>query len=56
MVHVLRVGENAEELDGMRAPAGDVAGQLLHDQYGALAPAQRDRLGHLGARDCRRRR
>ena len=49
MVHVLRVGENAEELDGMRAPAGDVAGQLLHDQHRALATAQRDGLGHLGA-------
>ena len=49
VVHVLRVGENPEELDGMRAPSGDVAGQLLHDQQGALATAQRDGLGHLGA-------
>ena len=30
--------------------AGDVARQLLHDQHGAFAAAQRDGFGHLGAR------
>ena len=49
-VHVLGVGEHLEELDRVRAPAGDVAGELLQDEDRALAAAQGDGLGDLGAR------
>ena len=50
VIHVLRVGEEQEEFDGMRAPTGDVAGELLHDEDGALATAERDGVGDFGAR------
>jgi hypothetical protein len=33
----------------MGAPSGGVPGELLQDQQGSLATAQRDRLGDLGA-------
>jgi hypothetical protein len=49
VIHVLRVAEDAKEFDGMRAPAGGIAGQLFHHQDGAFAAAERDGVGNFGA-------
>ena len=48
VVEVLGPAEQLEELDGVRAPAGDVAGQLLEHRQGALAAPVVDRLGDVG--------
>ena len=45
VLHVLRVGEDLEEFDRMRAPAGDVAGQFLQDEDRSLAAAESDGVG-----------
>ena len=50
MVHVLRVAQHLKHLRRVRAPGGNIASELLHDQHGSLAPAQGNGLGHLGAR------
>ncbi len=49
------VSPGPEELDGVRAPAGDVARELFHHQDGAFAAAEGDGVGDFGARACRRR-
>ena len=40
----------SEELHRVRAPSGNVAGELFQDQHGAFAAAERDGVRHLGAR------
>ena len=45
--------EQREELDDVRAPAGDVARQLLEHRRRALAAAVVDRLGDVGAQPDR---
>ena len=50
VVHVLGVGEDAEEFHGVGSPGGGIAGQLLHHQDRALAAAERDGVGDFGAR------
>ena len=49
VVHVLRIGQHAEEFDRMRSPAGSVAGQFLHHQHGPLAAAECDGVSDLRA-------
>ena len=51
VVHVLRRAEQLEVLDRARVPAGDVARELLEHRRRALAPAERDRVRDLGARE-----
>ena len=51
-----RPAEQLEELDGVRGPAGDVAGQLLEHRQRALAAAVVDRLRDVGAGADRDRR
>ncbi|MEZ4612654.1 MAG: hypothetical protein R2838_20830 [Caldilineaceae bacterium] len=50
MVQVLGGRQRLEELDDARIPVGDVPGQLFQHGRGALAPAEGDGIGHLGAR------
>ena len=50
VVHVLGGGQLLEELDRVRAPSGDIAGQLFQDERGALASAEPDGVGNFGAR------
>ena len=49
VLHVLGVGEDLEELDRVRTPAGDVAGQFLQDQYSPFAAAEGDGVGDFRA-------
>src|SRR5678815_1478233 len=51
VVDVLRPAEQLEELDRARGPAADLAGELLEQRERALAPARRDQVGDLAARD-----
>ena len=56
VVHVLRVAEDPEELDCVRAPCRYIARELLHHQHRAFAAAEGDGIGDLGARIVDRRR
>src|SRR4051812_22402500 len=47
MFHVLRRGEQLEELDRLRAPARDVVGELLQHGERPLAPPVADRVGDV---------
>ena len=56
VLEVLVPVEQREELDDVRAPAGDVARQLLEHRRRALAAPVVDRLGDVGAHADRARR
>src|SRR5271165_4699888 len=49
VLDVLSVGQDAKELEGMRAPTGDIAREFLEDEDGAFAPTKSDGVGHFGA-------
>ena len=55
VIHILRIAKDPEELDCVCSPSRSIARQLLHHQDGALAAAEGDGIGDLGARIVDRR-
>ena len=49
MIHVLGVGQHFEKLDGVGAPACDIARELLQDQNGSFSATERNGVGDFGA-------